>query len=151
MIKTSTAEAQRTQRKRTIYIASSWRNKYAVELLTERLRNLGCEVKSFIENAADVEHSMPFEKWINDEDADEKFKFDVDSAMNCDLLIYIGPSGIDAWAEVGAAYGRAVPIWGLWSKGEQVGLMRKMVLMWFHQVDDLCNTLVKLEAFKEFV
>lgn len=49
----------------------------------------------------------------------------------CDLLIYLGPSGNDASAEMGAAWAKGVPIFGLWAKGEQLGLMRRMVHEWF--------------------
>jgi len=64
------------------------------------------------------------------ESGEEKFKFDTDSAMTSNLVIYIGPSGTDAWAEVGAAWAAGVPVLGLWAKGEQAGLMRRMV-EWF--------------------
>lgn len=33
-----------------VYIASSWKNQHAVEMLTEKLRERGCEVLSFVEN-----------------------------------------------------------------------------------------------------
>ena len=58
-------------------------------------------------------------------------KFDTDAATTSDLVIYIGPSGTDAWAEVGAAWARKVPVYGLWAKGEPVGLMRRMMKRWF--------------------
>lgn len=31
-----------------IYIASSWKNQHTVEMLTERLREMGCEVVSWV-------------------------------------------------------------------------------------------------------
>lgn len=34
-----------------IYIASSWKNQHAVEMLTDRLREIGHEVISFVEKA----------------------------------------------------------------------------------------------------
>jgi hypothetical protein len=123
-----------------IYIASSWKNQHAVEMLTEKLRGIGCEVLSFVENnngeqaghlAVDSDGNIvDFDEWVWSERGLSSFKFDLISAMTSDLVIYIGPSGVDAWAEVGAAFARDIPIYGLRAKGEQAGLMRRMV-QWF--------------------
>lgn len=118
-----------------IYIASSWKNHHAVEMLTGMLEEKGHEVVSFVRAAVDTEGraglQWDVEKWIASEDGLRKFQYDISGATESDLLIYIGPSGTDAWAEVGAAYGAGVTIFGLWSKGEQAGLMRRMVQAWF--------------------
>lgn len=117
-----------------IYISSSWRNQHAVEMLTDLLRAEGHHVRSFVEKAVDDEGrskiKFDFEGWVNGEDGLEKFGYDTDGAITSDLVIYVGPSGTDAWAEVGAAWGCGVPILGLWAKGEPSGLMRHMV-EWF--------------------
>ena len=117
-----------------IYIASSWKNQHAVEMLTEMLRQKDHEVVSFVECAVEVEGrdgmKFDFEKWIYSEDGMEKFRYDTVGATTSDLVIYIGPSGTDAWAEVGAAWSASVHILGLWAKGEKAGLMRHMV-EWF--------------------
>jgi hypothetical protein len=117
-----------------IYIASSWRNQHAVEMVTEHLRKAGYEVRSFVEKAVSDEGrsniKFDFESWIASEDGDDKFRYDTEGAMEADLVVYIGPSGTDAWAEVGLAWGFGKPIVGLWAKGEPAGLMRKMVF-WF--------------------
>jgi len=117
-----------------IYIASSWKNQHAVEMLTDILRAKGHEIVSFVEKAVNdegrTEIKFDFVQWINSSDGDEKFVYDLNGAMGSNLVIYIGPAGTDAWAEVGAAYGARVPIFGLWAKGEPAGLMRKMV-RWF--------------------
>lgn len=127
-----------------IYIASSWKNQHAVEMLTARLRQLGHEVKSFVEKAVSDEGRVALEfdvvKWINSEDGKNKFEYDTDGAMNSDLVIYIGPSGCDAWAEVGVAWASGVTIFGLISKGEQIGLMRRMAA-WFKSVDELIDAI----------
>lgn len=129
-----------------IYVASSWKNQHAVEMLTEKLRDRNHQVLSFIENQhgemdghVPVENgkSINFEDWIHTERARKSFHYDTNGAINSDLLIYIGPSGTDAWAEVGAAYGAGNNIIGLWAKGEQAGLMRKMVSKWFTNYKDL--------------
>ncbi|HEC61064.1 MAG TPA: hypothetical protein ENI27_02290 [bacterium] len=117
-----------------IYIASSWKNQHAVEMITDLLRERGHTVISFIEEAIETEgrSDLQFDiaKWIASDDGQRKFKYDTCGAMESDLVIYIGPSGTDAWAEVGAAWGRGVSIYGLWAKGEPAGLMRRMVV-WF--------------------
>ena len=123
-----------------IYIASSWKNQHAVEMLTDILREKGHEIISFVEKAVTdegrTEIKFDFVQWINSPDGHEKFLYDTDGATTSDLVIYIGPAGTDAWAEVGAAWAAGVPIYGLWAKGEQAGLMRKMVV-WFADYREL--------------
>lgn len=125
-----------------IYIASSWKNQHAVEMLTDRLRNKGCEVLSFVENnhgegpGNGAEKAIPFDEWCASELGRKSFVYDTEGATKSDLVIYISPSGTDAWAEVGAAWAVGVPIIGLWAKGEQSGLMRRMV-HWTHDYREL--------------
>ena len=117
-----------------IYIASSWKNQHAVEMLTALLRESGHRVNSFVEKAVSDEGrtniKFDFEQWIYSDDGLDKFNYDTLNATTADLVIYIGPSGTDAWAEVGAAWGAGTRIMGLWAKGETAGLMRHMV-EWF--------------------
>lgn len=124
-----------------VYIASSWKNQHAVELLTEKLRAQGWEVVSWVENNYGEDHgpdtAINFEEWVRTPAADRSFTFDVCGAMHSDLAIYLGPAGTDAWAEIGAAYGAGTPIVGLWAKGEPSGLMRKMMQHWFGRFDQL--------------
>lgn len=124
-----------------IYIASSWKNRHAVELLTRVLRADRHNVLSFVEHNRQVKvgPEMEIDQWVNTPQAQPCFDFDVAGAWRSDLVIYIGPSGTDAWAEIGIAYGRNVPVIGLWSKGEQSGLMRKLVRHWFFTVDALLD------------
>ncbi|HRY53012.1 MAG TPA: hypothetical protein P5142_00210 [Spirochaetia bacterium] len=124
----------------TIYIASSWKNQHAVELLTDRLEALGHVVKSFVRESTDLEgiaNAGGLDAWINSKDGRQKFYFDTDGATESDLVVYIGPSGTDAWAEVGAAWASGVEVLGLWAKGEGAGLMRRMVTEWFGNYRDL--------------
>lgn len=120
-----------------IYIASSWKNHHAVEMLTDSLETIpNVEVVSFVRAAAEIEGRMNFggpslAEWIESPDGKNKFEYDLNGATQSDLVIYIGPSGTDAWAEVGAAYGSGVEIIGLWAKGEPAGLMRRMMAAWF--------------------
>ena len=121
-----------------IYIASSWRNRHAVEMLTDILRNLGHEVSSFVED--NQFEGGDFDKWVETNQSNDCFDFDTAGATKSDMVIYIGPSGTDAWAEVGAAWAAGVPISGLWAKGEPAGLMRKMVY-WFTDYRELLKTI----------
>ncbi|HEB27877.1 MAG TPA: hypothetical protein ENI05_08900 [Porticoccus sp.] len=134
----------------TVYIAASWKYYHTVEMLTDLIDAKGHTVWSFVRNNFEEfnqnGHSN-FEDWINSENADKAFMYDVGSATKADLVIYIGPSGTDAWAEVGAAYGKGKgKIFGITgSKGEQVGLMRKMVT-WFGTHYELLDAIDALAA-----
>ncbi|MDL2216310.1 nucleoside 2-deoxyribosyltransferase [Desulfovibrio sp. OttesenSCG-928-M14] len=123
-----------------IYIAASWKHQHAVEMLTERLEGLGHEVLSWLREGRPEEAFLSrreLEHFIYSEEGRRVFDFCAGSATHCDLVIYLGPSGCDAWAEVGAAYGRGVPILGLMAKSEDVGLMRLMIRSWHSSVSGL--------------
>lgn len=128
-----------------IYIASSWRNQHAVEMLTESLEARGHEVKSFVREST-PEYLMPGRTWLDSAEAQDKFRYDSHWATHADLVIYIGPSGTDAWAEVGAAWAMGVPLLGLWAKGEPAGLMRHMVLEWHHNYRGLLDSVGAMTA-----
>jgi hypothetical protein len=132
-----------------IYIASSWKNQHAVEMLTMLLRQRKHEVVSWVENNYGEGHNhvtkkFDFEIWVNSRESDQSFEFDSHGAMECDIFIYVGPAGKDAAAECGMCYGqrlkgRTIPMFGLWSKGEDFGLMRKMFDGWYERYDLLLN------------
>jgi len=136
--------------KMKIYIASSWRNQHAVEMLTALLREKEHEVLSFVENNYESGHGaekgIPFEDWMKTPSSQKAFVYDTLSAMTADLVIYISPSGQDASAECGMAYAKGVPIFGLYAKGEDFGLMRKMVTVWFDRYNDLLD---KVQEFAQ--
>ena len=118
-----------------IYIASSWKNQHGVEMLSYFLRQKGHEIISWVENNYGELHNhitqkLDFETWVNSEESDQSFWFDVKGATESDLVIYYGPAGKDACAELGAAWRSRIPIIGLYAKGEDIGLMRKMVKHW---------------------
>jgi hypothetical protein len=81
-----------------IYIASSWKNQHAVEMLTDALRAKGHNVTSFVEKAVCDEGRsnirFDVEKWIASKDGEEKYLYDLAGATESDLVVYIGPSGI---------------------------------------------------------
>lgn len=122
-----------------IYIASSWKNEHGVQMLTEILRAKGHFVFSWIEHETEDRYrEMPFDEWINTDSASKCFEHDTYGATNCDVFVLYGPAGKDASAELGAAWGMRVPvIIGLTAKGEDLGLMRKMVSHWFDKHTDI--------------
>jgi hypothetical protein len=135
-----------------IYIASSWKNQHGVEMLTALLRAKGHEVVSWVENNYGEDHNhvtkkFDFETWVNSDEANQSFDFDTRGATECDLLIYYGPAGKDACAEMGAAYGAKVPIIGLAAKGEDIGLMRKMAICWFSRYTHLIEQIDQFEGW----
>lgn len=136
-----------------IYIASSWKNQHGVEMLTALLRAKGHTVISWIENNYGEDHNhvtrkFDFETWVKSPESDQSFKFDTDGATKNDLVIYYAPSGKDACAEVGAAWAAGVPIIGLYAKGEDLGLMRKMVIAWFNRYTDLLDVVHEFEGWE---
>jgi hypothetical protein len=139
--------------KMKIYIASSWKNQHGVEMLTALLRSRGHEVISWVENNYGESHNhvtkaFPFEEWVNSSEADQSFEFDTYGATQSDLVIYYAPSGKDACAELGAAWASCVPILGLYAKGEDLGLMRKMVSNWFDRYTSLLDEVDRLSLSK---
>lgn len=133
-----------------IYIASSWKNQHAVQMLTQALRDRGQTVKSFVEHegASGLWGKVSFDEWVESSDGADCFDYDTSGATDSELVIYLGASGCDAWAEIGAAWARGVPIVGLWAKGEQVGLMRRMIGQWFRNYSDLLEWLPKWEEMR---
>ncbi len=125
-----------TPRKLDIYIAASWKHQHAVTMLTALLRHRGHSVRSFVENnhgeqkgheATKDGKPMPFEEWVWSPRGTASFEYDTKGATETDLVIYIGPSGKDAAAEIGAAWAVGTRILGLHAKGEDFGLMRRMI------------------------
>ncbi len=131
-----------------VYIAASFKHQHAVEMLTNLIEAQGIEVLSWLREGRPEEAFLSrreLEHFILSPEGQRVFKFCADSATRADLLVYLGPSGCDAWAEVGAAYGSGVPVLGLLAKAEEVGLMRHMISQWCVSVEDL---LAKILAFK---
>jgi hypothetical protein len=130
-----------------IYIAASWKHQHAVEMLSELLENRGHKILSWLREGRPEEaflSRLDLERFIRSEEGKRVFEFCASSVTGCDLVIYLGPSGCDAWAEVGAAYGCGVPILGLLAKSEDVGLMRHMIRSWHSSVNDLMEAVRSL-------
>jgi len=133
-----------------IYIASSWKNQHGVEMLTTLLRDREYEVVSWIENNFEegyfkFKKEFSFEEWMHTESAKKAFDFDTLGAIRSDVVIYYGPAGKDACMEVGAAWASQVPIIGLYAKGEDLGLMRKMMYCWVNNYLEVLDELEKMK------
>jgi hypothetical protein len=140
-----------------IYIASSWRNQHAVEMLTDLLEKIeGVEVKSFVRDSNEEQQqthleavkNQSFEEWLWSDRGLESFKFDTTSAMTSDLVIMLSPIGKDATCELGMAYAKSVPIYSLWAKSEDLGLMRRIITKNFSNYKELISELQTSEFIK---
>ena len=130
-----------------IYIAASWKHQHAVEMLTNALEQGGHEILSWLREGRPEEaflSNRELDNFIKSPEGMQVFDFCVSSIKKADLIIYLGPSGCDAWAEIGASYGMGKTIFGLLAKSENVGMMRNMIKIWFSSVSDLLN---EVDAF----
>ncbi len=117
-------------------------------MLTERIEALGIEVLSWLREGRPEEAFLSrreLEHFILSPEGHRIFNFCADSATKADLVIYLGPSGCDAWAEVGAAYGTGVPVLGLLAKAEEVGLMRHMISCWCSSVQEVLDKVLEFK------
>jgi len=134
-----------------IYIAASWKHQHAVEMLSQMLEAEGHTILSWLREGRPEEaflSNRELTRFIESGEGRRVFEFCSASATGADLVIYLGPSGCDAWAEVGAAYGSGVPIFGLIAKSENVGIMRHMIEAWYASVAELLASVRELAAKK---
>lgn len=131
-----------------IYIAASWKHQHAVEMLTNLLEEKGHTILSWLREGRPEEAFLSkkdLDAFIYSEIGQGVFNFCVTSVKSADLIIYVGPSGCDAWAEIGMAYGMGKPIFGLLAKSEDVGMMRHMIIEWFKSVNSLLENVDKFD------
>ncbi|NOS85249.1 MAG: hypothetical protein HOP31_08930 [Ignavibacteria bacterium] len=130
-----------------IYIATSWKNQHAVELLTDLLetRFTNVEVKSFVRNANEenLRDGKPedLSTWIWSEKGQKSFDYDSYWAGHSDLVIAISNLGMDSCVEIGIAYASKVPIFVLHAKGENIGLMRRCFESSFYEYTELIKNI----------
>lgn len=132
---------------KTIYIASSWKHKDEVEKLTVDLRANGYGVLSFIESNRDLGHVAPADSYefYNSDTASKIFSKDLKDITEADMVIYLSPSGVDAAAEVGFAYGQGCIVLGLAVAKDRdgvpqeitFGLMRLMIDEWYADTETM--------------
>jgi hypothetical protein len=119
----------------SIYIASSFRNLYAVQLLRDALRDRGHTVLDWTKLAPPLPEGMTPEKRRAALDSDERGEIFAACSEACgraDLVIYLGQAGQDAACEVGMAYVAGTPVFGLAGPLEKPGLiLARAVTRWF--------------------
>lgn len=124
-----------------IYIASSFRNLHAVDLLTDRLRDAGHAVLDWTRFAPPLAEDLRPEERRALLDSDSRsliFDFCTGASAGADLIIYLGESGQDAACEVGIAFNAGVPVIGLGGPLEAPGLiLSRAVARWFAKVPEL--------------
>lgn len=133
-----------------IYIASSFRNLHAVDLLMDRLQDAGHSVLDWTKFAPPLPAGMRPEERRSVLDSDSRgqiFEFCTSASGGADLVIYLGESGQDAACEVGIAFNAGVPVFGLGGPLEAPGLiLSRAVSAWFAKVPEL---LAAVERFAE--
>lgn len=127
-----------------IYIASSWANVHAIEMLTKLLRDAGHEVASFVEYGAqqyEIDQCGGLEYWISVGRGKEVFEQNIQRIKDAYILVYLGPSGIDTWAEVGYAYALGKNVYGITNTlKDKVGLNRRMIV-WVDNFETLLEAM----------
>ena len=131
-----------------IYVASSFRNLNAVNLLRSYLEDSGHTVLDWAAFAPPLPAGMPLEERRRVLDGDERgdiFDFCKRACTSADLVIYLGPAGQDAAAEVGIAHAAGVPVLGLAGPLEAPGLiLSRCVYRWVKDTAELFVAVAEL-------
>ena len=124
-----------------IYIASSFRNLHAVQMLAVSLREAGHTILDWTRLAPPIRNNMPMPERKALLDSDERgeiFDFCRAACGSADLVIYIDPAGQDAACEVGMAAASGILVFGLSSPLDAPGLiLSRAVSQWFTSVGAL--------------
>jgi hypothetical protein len=110
----------------SVYIASSFRHKHGVRLLSRELRAMNCRILDWTEKAVPPPGLTPVERriWMDtDTDGGQIYTFCKNACLTADMLVYYGASGQDAGVEVGLASGAGLPVLGIRGPLEGPGLM----------------------------
>jgi hypothetical protein len=122
-----------------VYIASSFRNLNAVMLLRDCFRGQGHTVLDWTDKTPPLPAAMPLAERREALDADERgaiFDFCTHACGSADLVVYLGPAGQDAAAEVGIAWAAGVPVFGFAGPLEKPGLiLNRCVAQWFTEFE----------------
>ena len=138
----------------TIYIATSAsRNLYAYMLLRDRLVDMGHRVLDWAKLLPPLPAGTPAGERraaINSDEYGKVFDFCAEAAASADLVIYLGPAGQDAAAEIGMAYNAGVCTYGLQGVGEELGtILGRAVERWFTSYRDLLAAVEELAQEEE--
>lgn len=127
-----------------IYIASSYRNLHAVQLMRDALTAQGHMVLDWTAFVPPVSAFPSAERKaaLDVPGRLDVFAFCTEACGSADAVLYIGPAGQDSACEVGIAYAAGVPVFGISGPLEEPGLiLRKCVCRWFHEAGGLLTYL----------
>ncbi len=127
-----------------IYIASSFRHKYAVQMLSRLFTAVSPDIAmlDWTEKATPPEGLSADQRrqWMDTDHGGNVYSFCRDACGSADLMIYLGHSGQDAGVEVGMAFGSGVEVIGLAGPLESPGLMlHGTVKEWAKDVEELVH------------
>jgi hypothetical protein len=124
-----------------IYIASDKSKTAQVQLLKRALEFRGHEVFTRIDRSVLPSTPLALKMWLKTSEAQIRIERCVAAAMSAAVMIYVGPAGADAAAEIGLAFASGTEILGLSSSlaQEPMTIMRKLVKQWFADVDFMLN------------
>ena len=98
-------------RTRTLYICTSTRNLAAYRKLQQALELAPYEVQDWTRFLP--KPGPDFDQRKNEDPHGAAFSYCSRSLGGVDLVVYLGPSGCDASAELGIAWAAGVPVWGV--------------------------------------
>ncbi|HVO28800.1 MAG TPA: hypothetical protein VMT81_02345 [Candidatus Paceibacterota bacterium] len=98
------------------FIASPWRNRTAVEQLTEELTKRGYDAYSYLQSGANLSTGISIEEelktfssamvnWENDQNIKKIFDSELDGLKQSDAVILLEPAGRSSLLEAGIGYG----------------------------------------------
>lgn len=129
-------------RTRKLYICTTTRNLAAYRQLQQALELAPYEVQDWTRFLP--EPGPDFDQRKNEDPHGAAFFFCSRALGGADLVVYLGPSGCDASAELGIAWASGVPVWGVPGPDEQPGVMIKgCVARWFPTLDALIDELTR--------
>lgn len=127
---------------RKLYICTSTRNLAAYRQLQLALELAPYEVQDWTRFLP--EPGPQFETLKNDDPHGATFTYCSRALGGADLVVYLGPSGCDASAELGIAFASGVPVWGVAGPDERPGVMIKgCVHRWFPTLGALIDELTR--------
>lgn len=129
-------------RTRKLYICTSTSNMAEYRKLQQALELAPYEVLDWTRFLP--EPGADFDQRKNEDPHGAAFAYCSQAIGGADLVVYIGPSGCDASAELGIAWTTGVQVWGVAGGEEQPGVMIKgCVTRWFPTLDALIDELTR--------
>jgi len=99
-----------------VFIASPWRNREAVQKLSEELAKRGVEVYSFLQSGSNLSTGLSITEelktfgealvnWESDPNIKKIFDSELEGLKNSDMVILLQPAGHSSLLEAGIGYG----------------------------------------------